>query len=206
MTCAASTSFYSPLLKPTSNAVEYETIKFEGGFLSENVYKGRPNKQLDQAWDRIANANLSVVGVEVIDGLGVSRGAVKYSDENGGQYMALLEAVHQLHCLNVVRMYTWRDYYEKPENKPVEFTDQESTVRLHVDHCIDMLRQVLMCQADVGIVPFYWVKGQGPSEDFSTTHKCRNFDKIVQWAEDHAEPGYKAVSFPDSLWLKELPS
>jgi hypothetical protein len=44
-------------------------------------------------------ANLSLVGVEVIDRLGASRGAVKYSDDDGGQYMALLEAVHQLHCL-----------------------------------------------------------------------------------------------------------
>lgn len=37
--------------------------------------------------------------MEVIDRLGASRGAVKYSEEHGGQYMALLEAVHQLHCL-----------------------------------------------------------------------------------------------------------
>lgn len=106
----------------------------------------------------------------------------------------------------MVRMYTWRDYYDRPENKPVEFTDKASTVRLHVDHCIDMLRQVLMCQADVGIVPFYWVKGQGPSEDFSTTHKCRKFDKVINWAEEHAGPGHEPVSYPDSLWLDELPS
>lgn len=28
---------------------------------------------------------------------------------------------------------------------------------MHVDHCIDMLRQVLMCNADTGVVTFSWV-------------------------------------------------
>lgn len=63
-----------------------------------------------------------------------------------------------------------------------------------------------MSQADVGIVPFYWVKGQGPSENFSKTHKCRNFNKILDWAEEQAGPGDEPVSYPDSLWLDELPS
>lgn len=59
-------------------------------------------------------------------------------------------------------MYTWRDYCDIPENRPLEFTDTALTVRLHVDHCIDMLRQVLMCQADVGCHTFLLGQGTGP--------------------------------------------
>lgn len=48
-------SLEAPLLEPAADAIEYETVKFDGGFLSDNVYKGKPNKQLDQAWNRIAS-------------------------------------------------------------------------------------------------------------------------------------------------------
>ncbi|KAI0599848.1 hypothetical protein F4775DRAFT_548513 [Biscogniauxia sp. FL1348] len=201
----AQTSFYSPLLEPGSGAVEYEIIKFQGGFEANNVWKGAPNKELDQAWDRLTRANFSGVDGEVLDRLGVPRTAVRYAEEDGGQYMVLIEVVHQLHCLNVIRMYTYREYYSRPENRPLEFTDREGTVRMHVDHCVDMLRQVLMCQADVGLVPFYWVEGQGPNENFSTPHRCRRLDRIMEWAQRHPVPAREPVSRPDTVWLSRLP-
>ncbi|KAI1636320.1 hypothetical protein F4809DRAFT_662606 [Biscogniauxia mediterranea] len=202
---AAQTSFYSPLLEPGYDAIEYETIKFQGGFEARNVWKGRPNKELDQAWDQLTIANFSAVDGEVLDRLGVPRTAVRYAEEDGGQYMVLIEVVHQLHCLNVIRMYTYREYYSRPENRPLEFTDREGTIRMHVDHCVDMLRQVLMCQADVGLVPFYWVEGQGPQENFSTPHPCRRLDRVMEWAQRHPAPARGPVSRPDSAWLSRLP-
>lgn len=54
-----------------------------------------------------------------------------------------------------------------------------------LDHCIDILRAHIMCSADVGPVLFYDDPSQDiPLPDFSTTHQCRNFDRILQWAHD----------------------
>ena len=56
-------------------------------------------------------------------------------------------------------------------------------VNLFIDHCADLLRQKLMCDADVGLIPMYWVKHHDhPWPDFSTVHKCRNFDSVWEWA------------------------
>ena len=53
-------------------------------------------------------------------------------------------------------------------------------------HCVEMLRQLLMCNADVGIISFHWVKGyKRPYPDFNTWHQCRDFDQVLKWTQDH---------------------
>ena len=46
-----------------------------------------------------------------------------------------------------------------------------------------------MCDADVGVLNYYWVKRRKtPWANFNTWHKCRNWDNVMQWAEDHSAP------------------
>jgi hypothetical protein len=51
--------------------------------------------------------------------------------------------------------------------------------------CLDTLQQHIMCSADTGLLGAFWVQGYGEFVDFNTNHKCKNFDDIRQWAEDH---------------------
>jgi hypothetical protein len=55
-----------------------------------------------------------------------------------------------------------------------------------MDHCIDMLRQSLMCYADMTPLISYDDKEQGnhdyPFPDFASQHKCRDFGKLVDWS------------------------
>jgi len=47
-----------------------------------------------------------------------------------------------------------------------------------------------MCQSDVTPVTSNWVMGhRSPSPDFNTVHKCRNFDKLLEWVEEHDNGG-----------------
>lgn len=51
------------------------------------------------------------------------------------------------------------------------------------DHCIDMLRSHIMCSSDVVPVVFYDDPNEPlPMPDFSTLHRCRNFDDILNWS------------------------
>lgn len=53
------------------------------------------------------------------------------------------------------------------------------------DHCIDLLRQVLMCNSDIGLI-FYTDRGnRQPDARVSTTHTCRNFSAITEWVNKH---------------------
>ena len=46
----------------------------------------------------------------------------------------------------------------------------------HVRHCIDYLRQSLMCHADTNLEPI--IEELGGATGFGSEHKCRNFEKI----------------------------
>ena len=107
-----------------------------------------------------------VMGVSKEDALaaGGTLSDARLPEEMGGGYMASVEVVHQLHCLNFLRKATFEDYYM---SRSKEFADLPHTVRLHLgtwfavrnlpsdyhtltfqtDHCIEMLRQYLMCNA-----------------------------------------------------------
>jgi hypothetical protein len=47
-----------------------------------------------------------------------------------------------------------------------------------------------MCTADIGVLGQVWWNKQAPTAyvDFNTNHKCRNFEAVRQWAEEHQMP------------------
>ena len=56
----------------------------------------------------------------------------------------------------------------------------------HMGHCIEQLRQAIMCHSDV--TPYTWVwdeKEKHLRNENVTPHTCRNFDKIRDWAVAH---------------------
>lgn len=56
-----------------------------------------------------------------------------------------------------------------------------------VDHCIDNLRQNIMCKGDVSLVTFDWVdEDRAPKPNFEIQHECRNWERIDMWAKEHA--------------------
>lgn len=56
-------------------------------------------------------------------------------------------------------------------------------------HCLDMLRQEIMCNANTAIYGQWWVQKNGvtrPSKDFSYTAQCKNWDAVMGWyTENH---------------------
>jgi hypothetical protein len=57
-------------------------------------------------------------------------------------------------------------------------------------HCLDILRQQLMCTIDTGVLGQVWTNPKAPTAfvDFNTRHRCKNFDAIRAWAEEHQLP------------------
>ena len=58
-----------------------------------------------------------------------------------------------------------------------------------IDHCVEYLRYILMCTADAGIVPFFWLGRNGRiAADMSRTHTCRNYQVIREFVKDNSIP------------------
>ncbi|KAE9401369.1 hypothetical protein BT96DRAFT_1018201 [Gymnopus androsaceus JB14] len=124
---------------PAQQAIKYQTVKFNGTFDFPSIYRGLPNPVLDAAWDSISiNVKATRMDKNVLEKIGKKETSslVKFLEEDGGGFMASYEMSHQLHCLNILRKYTYREYYQDSDNS---FHDKADTFRAHLDHCIEMI-------------------------------------------------------------------
>ena len=79
-----------------------------------------------------------------------------------------------------------------------------------VGHCLDLIRQQLMCQADTTMFGTMWFDKDGLTTiipDFNHAHRCRDFDAIRDWAREHQNDILPPHSVPDEgdLVLQEWP-
>lgn len=113
-------------------------------------------------------------------------------------YIGEIEVFHHLHCLNFVRQYIWSESYNEDQLPSLLNHEGERSGevnKLHASHCIEVMRQALMCNAD--LTPYLMFKTPGEAspvtEDFNASHKCKKFDRIMDWmkansaAEEWAE-------------------
>src|SRR5882757_7213727 len=112
-----------------------------------------------------------------------------------------------LTCQDVVRQYTWREYYHQHQDKvkiPFLLQDHMKVVaRQHTDHCIEALRLALMCHGDVTpyLLKMNPAAPQGVDPDFSMHHKCVKFDLLVEFM--NKQP-FKVTSHnPHKRWVEE---
>lgn len=53
------------------------------------------------------------------------------------------------------------------------------------DHCINHLRQMIMCNADITPIPTRWYGGINQNYiDSNRPHTCRNFGKLRAWVSE----------------------
>lgn len=126
-------------------------------------------------------------------------------------YRVGMEVFHQLHCLNLLRRVTYKEYYEplggelsvsreklqKHTGAIIQFAivsllDSNSqsvwqNFGCWIDHCIEVLRLNLQCNADIGIFTLYLIEGDPLAwPQLNSKHVCRNFNKVRQWGLDHS--------------------
>ncbi|KAJ6036866.1 hypothetical protein N7540_001145 [Penicillium herquei] len=183
--CMELHSFPSPALKEIDS--KYYPVKFNGTLDYPSIYRQDPSPEVDEAWNRLEDIRIMSISEDDVLKAGKTTDAIQIPQKWGGGYMASLEVNHQLHCVNFLRKSLFRDYYQ---TRSVEFSDHPEMIHTHLLHCVEMLRQFVMCHADVGVITHNWVEDYPrPYPDFNTWHQCRNFENVLQWAKDHEMQG-----------------
>ncbi|KAI0480356.1 hypothetical protein GGR56DRAFT_268388 [Xylariaceae sp. FL0804] len=172
---------------PAASAVKYETQHFDLPPVAEGPFIGE-GPEVDANWDYISRVGDHMISREEMLNLGLDPDislAITDADGKPG-YRVAIEVFHQLHCLNLLRQEAHKEYYAPLGG---DTSAPKADLRGHLDHCIDALRQFIMCQADVNVFSFNFPYNDGdPWPDYSTPHTCRNFESIRQWAVDHVVP------------------
>ena len=184
--------------------------------MKENIYRQAGSPEVDAAWQALGidckllesfrkqpqkSHKLPDRGIAVpLDGApksGIKPDGVQINPKYGGGFPANVEGLHHLHCLNLVRqgLYYNIDYYRaKGEGA---FINNGTVVRYHISHCLDIIRQQLMCTPDTGLLGQVWWDPEAPKAfvDFNTEHKCKNYDAIREWARVRQLPASVPADF-----------
>ncbi|KAG0647667.1 Cyclochlorotine biosynthesis O [Hyphodiscus hymeniophilus] len=135
-------------------------------------YVGKPNADIDQAWSDLLKGQYLVLSEEE---------AMQLDDPVAvmGYYLGEVEVMHSLHCLNAIRKEIHREYYKDHDMHPLP----DNLRSVHVDHCLEQLRQNIQCAGDLTPVllrPY----GIAPNINLVGTpqiHTCRNWEALRQW-------------------------
>lgn len=147
-------------------------------------YAGEPTVESDTAWHELLN-NMSVrVTAEEL----ASHNQSSVALPNGG-YLAWLGVFHELHCVKMLRQWSWREHYFP------NLTAQEHRHQMvHIDHCIDWLRNAAMCSADTSALAVFKWESSLPHPMLNTKrvpHRCVDWEAMMSSHEDrlvsHAE-------------------
>jgi len=146
---------------------------------SQNQYVGQPNEQIDHNWNQLTrNRYFRLTEEEAEAAWGDEYPEFWDAQENGGGYTVGLDVFHTLHCLDHIRQKFYPDYYPQ-----TSIHGQK-----HHEHCINHLRQMVMCYADATPIPTRFFKGIGHNYvDGDRMHTCRDFGAIRKWTSERFE-------------------
>lgn len=189
-------TFWPTDLDSMKPVVEYETIEYTGSLLynttSQRVYRnvsvddiqfvGPPKPEIDAAWDKLLKDEWPVLTDEEAEPFLPELRRLP----NDNRYHFEPDMFHSLHCLNALRQALDKDYYRKlPEFKAhdvSQFLKQDDFDRIHMDHCIDRIRQALQCHGDLSPSPMYSWDGFILALGRGSQHTCRKWQPIRDWA------------------------
>ncbi|KIX09227.1 uncharacterized protein Z518_00306 [Rhinocladiella mackenziei CBS 650.93] len=159
-------------IAPATPAVRYKNIVATAGLrYDRSPYQGWPSNESDQLWSDLYNFGLTRISMKEVVLL-ANRTVPIYGDP--GHYIVTLDVFHQLHCLSMIRQRIW----STEETTPFGYVGDR-----HMDHCIESIRESLMCSSDISPRPYGWSEEFGevlPVNQFLRT--CRDFDALRDWA------------------------
>jgi hypothetical protein len=152
----------------------------------EPQYVGDPSPEIDKNWENLIHDRyVAFAGSDDSPGSSL-RDESFQNPHRGGMYRIGVDVFHTLHCINKIRMALDRDHYHD------DLREGEHNTRLHVDHCLDYIRQMIQCKADLTPLPVYFSTGGNQTiPDFERVHICRNIWEVRRWADEQEEHALK---------------
>ncbi|EME47023.1 hypothetical protein DOTSEDRAFT_41548 [Dothistroma septosporum NZE10] len=191
-------------------AVQYEERKFTGQLTydeaerrgmrlrdTEVEYVGPPSTKIEQAWKELLRDELPTM---------TKAEAAPFGDglrplPDDGEYHFEPDMFHSLHCLNTIRMElipvlynTTTPRYTYRKNRIAELIKDSHWGVTHVEHCLDKLRQAIMCHGDLTPSPMYSWPDFPLQFGVSGTHTCRKFEPIRKWMDQRGANGKSLLS------------
>ncbi|EPE26491.1 hypothetical protein GLAREA_02404 [Glarea lozoyensis ATCC 20868] len=139
-------------------------------------FEGRPTPENNERWKNLTD--LMLYGATKEEAAQLSTPTVQAYDDNT-VYPVIISVYHHLH--DRLRRQAWGDTNPNDESEKFRL--------MHTDHCVENLRQALLCHGDTTPVPLFYTTfdENGVPENYDAAwevpHTCRNEQKLQSWAE-----------------------
>jgi len=138
-------------------------------FTYNRTYAERPSSSTDAAWESIFPPHGGF-----------------FNDSKIAPTGASLAVYHQLHCLDGIRHAYWTLFDAVIAGHNITFSELDDySTDWHTRHCLDFLRQMLMCNADLTIEAvdpeLGGIRGFGKGRE----HECIVWGDVVRWSVEH---------------------
>lgn len=95
-----------------------------------------------------------------------------------------LSVYHQIHCLDSLR---WAILGREHSTRSAHILQTEQVREIpHTHHCLNYLRQTILCNADLTLEPEVILGSNDVGEGLGVTHVCQDWSKIHQFVENNA--------------------
>jgi hypothetical protein len=140
--------------------------------MRDSAYIGAPSERIDSAWTQL----FSTMALRVSTSELSKHNQQSVALPNGG-HLAWLGVYHELHCVKVLRQANYREHYH-----PNLTSEALRDLQVHADHCVDLLRESIMCRGDTeSLTTFVWNE-KWPKPLLSPQrpmHTCMDWDILV---------------------------
>ncbi|KAI1809102.1 hypothetical protein GGS20DRAFT_369052 [Poronia punctata] len=165
------------LYSPAADAIEYQ---YRAIIPNDTRFTGHPGPEWEQSIHGLMEATL----------IRISEEELKQSNSDSiplkdGGYAAGLGIGHNLHCVKKIKQFIYREYFYPDLSKDKDHFDY---VQAHADHCLDFLRQDMLCHVDYTLYTLYWGERRQdiPTHQIPKYRKCVNWDKLHLWMQSRA--------------------
>jgi len=173
--------YYSPAEQalPLQKHTFVKDDPFHG--LPDSVYVGNPSPTLDKAWkDLLRGYNMRISPSTLIK---LNRTSIALADSTEDHWGSL-EVFHHLHCLKLIRQALAPSYYDPARAR---LTDKlpGSIYPVHIEHCVERIREYLMCRPDLTIFTYNWLEGKDdePMPNHAVQHACVDWNALEEWVD-----------------------
>ncbi|KAF7346863.1 hypothetical protein MSAN_01825700 [Mycena sanguinolenta] len=187
-TCSIALPSQHALYSPALEAVEYEARVFYGGSEGDlSPFHLPSSPELDEMWHNLYKHGVSRITKD--EAVRLPNKTHPIPGDNG-HYIAELDVFHNLHCLDKIRMALDPDYYSDWRISTTNnFIPSQIDATAHILHCVDYVRQSLMCSGDTSMLVWQWHDAINKTTvEGNTAHTCRNFDNLLDWAKQRELP------------------
>ncbi|KAL1615087.1 hypothetical protein SLS56_011941 [Neofusicoccum ribis] len=156
------------LYSPAQDSIEYRLDTFTQGF-GDGVteYHGPPSEEMDKRWAELWHFSV---------GEAITKNEAKHLANATSRLGPKHPELYWIKLDNALRMSVWSEYYADEYYAAILERD-------HLAHCIDSLRQSIMCHSDITPLILQWDETlQKSRHRANVPHTCRDFDKIRDWA------------------------